>query len=429
MNRALLLAWATLVSFGVAFPGEVPSRFVRHDIADYSKGYQVAVVDLNRDGRKDVIALSTEADRIDAFESRPGEGGIPRWVSRPIARTMRNIDLAPLDVDGDGLPEIAVAAGFHFAEGDRGGQLLLLGRPREEGGLWRSREIAVDPVVHRLRWGDLDGDGRKELVHAPIFGPGSKGPRMCEPSHLWAFRPPARPFEDPWERWTIDESLTVLHGIDVRDLDDDGRDELLTASFEGIHRLDYEGPYDGSAGEGRWRRVRISAGTDPADDRPGSARGASEAVSGTLRDGGRFIAAIEPWHGHQVVLYTPGGDAGDEDADWSRRLLDDSLVEGHALVVADLDADGDDEIVAGWRGGGGGLCLYDLEGPRGERATRLELDRGIAVEAAVVADINDDARLDIIAMAGRTSDLAWYENVWAKNVRPGGPADLRIRSD
>ena len=36
----------------------------------------------------------------------------------------------------------------------------------------------------------------------------------------------------------IDETLTVLHGLWVGDLNGDGCDELLTASFEGIYRFD-----------------------------------------------------------------------------------------------------------------------------------------------------------------------------------------------
>jgi hypothetical protein len=47
-----------------------------------------------------------------------------------------------------------------------------------------------------------------------------------------------------------------------------------------------------------------------------------------------------------VVVYTEGkpGDL------WSRHPIDDSFREGHALVCADLDGDGNDEIVAGFRG-------------------------------------------------------------------------------
>jgi hypothetical protein len=145
-------------------------------------------------------------------------------------------------------------------------------------------------------------------------------------------------------------------------------------------------------------------------------------VSGKLADGTRFIAAIEPWHGHQVVLYTPGEGGGD----WSRRVLDDTLVEGHALVVVDLDADGIDEIVAGWRGGGGGLRVYDIIGAQGESVARLEMDKGIAVEGLVVADMDQDGRLDLVAIAGRSHDLVWYENRWAKTSSPGGPVRLHI---
>ena len=116
--------------------------------------------------------------------------------------------------------------------------------------------IAVDPVVHRLRWGDLDGDGRPELIHAPIFGPGSEGERAPKPAHLWAFRVPRQLDGQPWQVWKIDESLTVLHGIQVVDLDGDGRDEILTASYEGIYRFDFKGEGDAA----RWHKVQLSKG-------------------------------------------------------------------------------------------------------------------------------------------------------------------------
>jgi hypothetical protein len=120
-----------------------------------------------------------------------------------------------------------------------------------------------------------------------------------------------------------------------------------------------------------------------------------------------MLAAIEPWHGHQVGVYTPG-EAG---RPWKRRVLDDSLREGHALVVADFDGDGVDEIVAGWRRGDAGLALYDPVDASGERFTRLELDRGITVEGAVAADINLDGKPDLVAIASRSNNLVWYENL------------------
>jgi hypothetical protein len=378
-----------------------PVRFERHDIDSFPAGYQVAVADVNADGKPDVIALSTEADRVDWYEN-------PGWKRRPVARTLKNIDLAVRDLDGDGRPEIALASGFYFSESNRGGEVQLLTRAENLDEPWQVHPIAVDPVVHRLRWGDLDGDGRPELVHAPLFGRGSDGPRDPKPAHLWAFRPPQKLGQGRWETWKIDETLTVLHGLHVGDLDGDGRDEVLTASFEGICRFDFEG--QGAAG--RWQKIRLAAGAPPVDQKPGTSRGSSEVAPGSLGRGRRDtraagrLAAIEPWHGHQVVVYTPAA----ADGPWQRRVLDDTLQEGHALVVADFDGDGADEIVAGWRAGGGGLSLYDPADAASGRFTRTPLDRGIAAEGAVAADLNLDGRLDLVVIAGRSNNLAWYEN-------------------
>ena len=41
-------------------------------------------------------------------------------------------------------------------------------------------------------------------------------------------------------------------------------------------------------------------------------------------------------------------------------MIDDTLNDGHTLVTGDLDGDGVDEVVAGYRGGGGGVNIYRL---------------------------------------------------------------------
>jgi hypothetical protein len=287
---------------------------------------------------------------------------------------------------------------------------------------WEIHPIAVDPVTHRLRWADLDGDGKKELVHAPIFGPGSKANIDPKPSHLWAFRVPKDPVKDPWPVVKIDETLTVLHGLCVVSSGTrigtepspptplpkgEGsywrRERLLTASYEGIFGFYPEG----SGSTLRFRKGQLSAGEKPVDQKPGAARGSSEVAYGRLGPEQPLVAAIEPWHGNEVVVYTPTKGIG---GGWDRRVLDDTLSEGHALVVADFDGDGQDEIVAGWRAGGGGLSLYKWTGGKSDSFRKTPLDRGIAVEGAVAADINGDGRLDLVVIAGRTNNLVWYEN-------------------
>jgi hypothetical protein len=88
-------------------------------------------------------------------------------------------------------------------------------------------------------------------------------------------------------------------------------------------------------------------------------------------------------------------------------VIDESLVQGHTIVTADLDNDGRDEIIAGYRGNGGSVLVYraDAQGAW----SKMVLDDGIAANACAVADLNRDGRPDLACIGGAL--LKWYENV------------------
>ena len=114
----------------------------------------------------------------------------------------------------------------------------------------------------------------------------------------------------------------------------------------------------------------------------------------------RFLAAIEPWHGNQVAIYR-------RRRRWSasdRR----SLLDGHTILTAELDGDGRDQIVAGYRGGGHSVYIYYAEDGRG--AGRQLDDGGMGAAACAAADLNGDGRIDIACIGSATANLKWYEN-------------------
>jgi hypothetical protein len=107
----------------------------------------------------------------------------PTWTRREIIRgaTERdNVCIQAHDIDGDGRVDFALGAGWRAPDTARASTLQWLGRDRS--GRWQRHPICFDePSMHRLRWGDVKGTGRSQLVVAPWhegseLGPGAGGP-------------------------------------------------------------------------------------------------------------------------------------------------------------------------------------------------------------------------------------------------------------
>jgi hypothetical protein len=348
------------------------ARFEQQVLAgDLRGGYQVVVSDVNKDGKPDLVALASGMTDLLWFEA-------PNWERHVLATGLkRMINTWPLDIDGDGIPEFLLAHAFENEAARSVGIVSLLTHGADVRQPWTVREIDRLTTSHRIR------TANGIFINAPLTGASAMAPEYRDHTPLVAYRP------GDWHRQLIsDDDEGVVHGIYVHDWNRDRRDDVLTASFRGIH-------VNLAQADGTWKREKIVDGDPSAWPRSGS----SDVAVGTLR-GERFLAAIEPWHGNQVSIYRQ------QKGIWTRMVIDDSLVDGHTVYLADLNRDGKQEVVAGFRGGKRGVYIYYEEGGRWIRQVLSE--GAVSAAACTVADLNRDRKLDIACIGAATQNLILY---------------------
>jgi hypothetical protein len=367
-----------------------PAHFREHTIATGLKmGYQLVAVDVNGDGKTDLIAVDERGTELAWYEN-------PTWERHLIAAEVpRTINIAASDIDGDGVPEIAILYRFESQPSKSVGIVALLHHDGDVRRPWKMTEIDRVPSAHRVRWANPDGAGSKAMIVAPMVGLTAEPPLYDAPVPIYLYRGPE------WKRSLITEEVRgVLHSIYPVDWDGTGHQDLLTASFLGLRLFRPQA-------QGAWRGEEIAKGNAEPCPRCGS----SEVVLGHLQKQ-RFLAAIEPWHGNELAIYTetPGG--------WHRKAIDDSFENGHALAVGDFDHDGYDEVVAGFRGPGYQLYLYDALDKKGNLWDEQVLDAGgIAAADCKIRDFNGDGRPDVACIGASTGNIKWYENLGSVHPR------------
>lgn len=385
--RALLIALVAVSLLTAADPVELIPHVIEDDMPG---GYSVIVVDVNADGRLDVLGMTQRVNELAWYEN-------PTWERHVIVSGRdRMVNLAAHDVDGDGVPEIAIQDAFSMVAADSPGYVWLLEHDGDPRRPWKVHPVDQLITSHHIAWADVDGDGRKELINAPLIGPDAVKPKYDDDVPL-VYYPVPEDFAGAWERHVIDDSLHgVLHRVRVVQWDDDPAEELLTTSFLGItlHDLTADG----------WRNTRLSRGHK---EEPETA-GASDVAVGSL-GGRRILTAVEPWHGNEVVVYTGGGSEG-----WERNVIYDRLTEGHEICTGDFNGDGLDDIAVGDRARGkvSTSHVFYAEDAAGAAWRHEELDPlGMSASGCAVADLNADGRPDLVQIGGATHNIKWYENL------------------
>lgn len=367
-----------LLAVAAVFAAPKATRFEIKTIATgLQGGYQVVMTDMNGDGRLDLLVVASGLPDLLWFEN-------PTWQRHVVATGFkRMINVAALDTDGDRIPELLLAHEFSNEAKKSAGIVSLLeytgpGKP------WRRTDIDQLPTSHRLRVSN------GLFLNSPLTADTAEPPDYRGRTPLVYYRP------GEWKRRLItDADEGVAHGLYLVDWDGDGKQDILTASFQGIHVLLAQK-------DGTWTRTRLAGG----HPEPWPKSGASDVAAGKLGRK-RFLCSIEPWHGNEVVVYTEKG------REWVREVIDTTLVDGHTIVTADLDGGGRDVIIAGYRGKGQSVNLYRQQGGKWVKSP---LDNGgMGAAACAVGDLNGDDVPDIACIGSATANLKVYWNQRSAN--------------
>jgi hypothetical protein len=317
-----LLISSALATLG-AQSGPVTSRpadiAFRMHMVDPGFSESVAVADFNKDGRLDILSAEYW------YEA-------PAWTKHKIrdipfnGSYIDNFSDLPVDVDGDGYTDIVQIA--YFAR-----RIVWLKNPGKGRGPWEETEIdAVGPTEFAFLV-DLNNDG-KALEILPQFTGAGKAPLTWYEVE-----------KGKWLKRAV-SSRSYGHGIGAGDVNGDKRNDILTPAGW------LEAPPDVRAA-GEWTFHATDWGTAPPDPAPAPG-GQPGAPAKSAEYAFMFVVDINK-DGRSDVLTSMAHSYGvlwfeqQADGQWVRRVIDNTWANAHSSALADLNADGQADLVAAKR--------------------------------------------------------------------------------
>ncbi len=367
--------------------------FLSHRIGtDHTEA--ISVMDVDGDGKLDIVSgaywyenpgpLGTEWKRHQwrYISVWPFHAGGERKIE-----FVADCYQVPVDVNHDGVLDIVTAAwqtdGIWWYE-----------NPKKPDVFWKKHFICHSHATEGMAHADINGDGVPDIAIAHY-----------SPSTLiWINFAGPKPVVH-----YVGGKEADGHGVGIADINGDGKPDLLS-----IHG--WLENVDADRDQWKWHpEWELGEAGFPIIGYDVNADGKMDLIYG---------------HGHNFGLYWMEQQVSGGRRTWKRHLIDDSFSEVHALKMADIDGDGELELITGKRyradpdpGLYDPLCIFYYKIDRRTGTfTRFPISYNGTAEIGtqvIVADIDQDGDQDVL-VAGKTG-VHWLENLRVNNV----PAKVR----
>jgi hypothetical protein len=347
-----------------------------HTVASGGAPSSVAAADLDGDGDLDLAATALFDGTI-LWHENDGSPASGAWTPHTVATNLAGagwVDSVDFDRDGDG--DLLTAAAFAFEK-------VAWWENRDGAGAsWTPHFVAGGTQTPaRVGSADLDGDGDPDFV---LPFPDVDTLRWMRNDLL-----PSAPLFAPSA--SVASGLSLARSVAAADIDRDGDLDLLTSASTD----DLVSWHSNQGTDDPFLRVTISTALATAYD----ALVADVDGDGDLDAvGAGFADSTIAWFENDG---TPLG------AGWTLRTISTAATNPRSLFTADLDRDGDFDLVSA-SSGDTTVAWYESSGA-GTVWTAFEIATALAGAWAVAAaDLDRDGDPDVVA--GGIDEVVWYAN-------------------